>query len=225
MDTLADRTGGIAFYNTNDIFGAVRQAMDDSRFTYQIGYYPEEVDWDGSFHEVQVTVDRPDVKVRVRRGYFALPEPKITKQSVRDAFRFAAASPVDPAEIGIVAHVSVPSAPPTRVLSLAIRFDARAIEFQQEGTNWKATLDAAILQRDRDGKVLTGTEDILQLTLPGDKYQRALREGISLPKDLTVDPNAFDIRVILHDSASGRLGSVTVPLSSYFPPPPLSPAR
>lgn len=216
MTTMADRTGGKAFYNSNDIFGAVRQAVDDSKLTYEIGYYPEDVKWDGSFHEVQVTVNRPDVQVRARKGYFALPDPKTTQDSAHDAFRFAADSPIDPSEIGVLVHASVPGGPQSREVSLAVRFDMHAIDFQQVDSKWNATLNVAVLQRDRDGKVITGTEDTFALNLSNEQYQRALREGLTFPKNLTADPGAFDVRVILRDSSSGHLGALTVPLSPYF---------
>jgi VWFA-related protein len=39
--TFAERTGGRAFYNTNDIYGAVRQAAKDSEVSYTLGFYPD----------------------------------------------------------------------------------------------------------------------------------------------------------------------------------------
>ena len=42
MNTFAERTGGKAFYNTNDIHGAVRKAIDDSSVTYVLGLLPDE---------------------------------------------------------------------------------------------------------------------------------------------------------------------------------------
>jgi VWFA-related protein len=47
LNTLADRTGGRVFYHTNDILGSIRRAIDDSRVTYVLGYYPSHGQWDG----------------------------------------------------------------------------------------------------------------------------------------------------------------------------------
>src|SRR5688572_24741343 len=49
MNELAERTGGRAYYNTNDIGGAVRQTIEDSRTNYVLGYYPDSGNWDGRF--------------------------------------------------------------------------------------------------------------------------------------------------------------------------------
>ena len=39
MNYIAEVTGGKASYNTNDIAGAIRTAVDDSEVTYTLGYY------------------------------------------------------------------------------------------------------------------------------------------------------------------------------------------
>ena len=51
---LADRTGGKAFYGTNDIRSAVRSAFDDARFACTIGFYPDHGKWDGKYREIKV---------------------------------------------------------------------------------------------------------------------------------------------------------------------------
>ena len=75
MQDLAARTGGKAFYNTNDISGAVAKAVADSQVTYTVGYYPADEHFDGKFHNVDVKVGRSGVKLRYRKGYFDLPVP------------------------------------------------------------------------------------------------------------------------------------------------------
>ena len=223
MDTLADRTGGKAFYNTNDIFGAVRRAIDDSHLTYQIGYYPDDVKWDGSFREVKVEVKRPGVEVRTRKGYFALPDPKLTPATRRDALRMAATTPVEPTEIPASVHVTAADVPGARGATLAVRFDPRAMQFQQADGKWTATLETAFVQRGSDGEVLSAIENTVQMNLPDQTYQKALQDGISYTKQVAVDPKAVDVRVILRDAGTGKLGAVTVPLAKYFPPAVKSP--
>jgi hypothetical protein len=44
MKILAERTGGKAFYGTNDLSDAIRRAIDDSRVTYTLGFYPADAD-------------------------------------------------------------------------------------------------------------------------------------------------------------------------------------
>jgi VWFA-related protein len=74
MTRLASRTGGRAFFNRNDIETGIRHALDDSRYSYELTYYPQHNQWNGEWGGLKVTVDRPDVNVLARGGYFALPD-------------------------------------------------------------------------------------------------------------------------------------------------------
>jgi VWFA-related protein len=73
MQELADQTGGRASYDTNDVRGAIRQAIEDSRVTYTFGYYPSDTKFDGKFRSIKVSVRRPGVQVKYRRRYTRFP--------------------------------------------------------------------------------------------------------------------------------------------------------
>jgi VWFA-related protein len=68
MQELADETGGRAFYNNNDISGAIRKAVDDSDVSYTLGFYLNSGSLDGQFHELKIRVDRPGLEVRYPSG-------------------------------------------------------------------------------------------------------------------------------------------------------------
>ena len=69
MQQFAEATGGVAYYNGNDVAMAVEVAMEDSRFTYVPGFYLNDRDRDRRFHMLRVEVDRPKTVLRYRRGY------------------------------------------------------------------------------------------------------------------------------------------------------------
>src|SRR5262249_31108665 len=64
MNELADRTGGKAFYNRNDLDVAIRKSIDDGSTYYTLAYYPENKDWNGKFRKIRVKVKRDGVKLR-----------------------------------------------------------------------------------------------------------------------------------------------------------------
>jgi len=90
MMLLADRTGGRAAFNTNDIQSSIRRAIDDARVSYSIGYYSSYDKQDGRFRNIKVKVDRPGVEARYRKGYFAFgaaqSNDKIRQAELRTAF-------------------------------------------------------------------------------------------------------------------------------------------
>ena len=72
MDNLAADTGGRTCKNSNNLSGCIATALKDGASYYEVGYYPENVKWDGKYHTVVVKTTRPDVTLNYRRSYFAM---------------------------------------------------------------------------------------------------------------------------------------------------------
>ena len=72
MEAVAEATGGQAFYNANDIAGAIAKAADAGASYYTLSYAPaHSVEYDGKYHAISVKVNRPDVHALYRKGYSA----------------------------------------------------------------------------------------------------------------------------------------------------------
>jgi VWFA-related protein len=69
MNQFAESTGGQAYYNGNDIAGAMDRAIADSKSGYVIGFYLGDNERDRRFHSLRVEVNRPATTLRYRRGY------------------------------------------------------------------------------------------------------------------------------------------------------------
>ena len=73
MASLAESTGGTLLANTNDFRPFLRRISEDFNTYYEVVYRPKRSDYDGRFRAITVKVDRPDVVVQARNGYFSLP--------------------------------------------------------------------------------------------------------------------------------------------------------
>ena len=71
---LATATGGMVVRNMNDFSGALRIINDDAGTYYVLAYRPLNATFDGKFRKIDVSVKRPGLGVRARRGYLAAPE-------------------------------------------------------------------------------------------------------------------------------------------------------
>ena len=216
MNMLADRTGGRAFYNRNDIWGAIRDAIDDSRVTYELGYYPQGVEWNGKFREIKVEVKRPGAHVRARKGYFALPEPKLTPQLRQAIIALSAKSPLEPTGIGITLHVQKPD-DGERKLHTVTSFDLHDFAMELQDGVWKGTVDIVLLQMDNRGEIINAEDQTFHLHLDPELYEKYLREGVTNTKDVAILSNAIELRVMLRDGTTGTIGGLTLPLARYFP--------
>ena len=71
---LARETDGRTILNTNDVRPGLDQMLRDSSAYYLLGYNSSRAPTDGKYHEIEVRVQRDDVDVRHRQGYWALTE-------------------------------------------------------------------------------------------------------------------------------------------------------
>src|SRR5436190_13932987 len=77
---LAQKTGGATIAETNDYRAPLRVALEEVRNYYEAAYTPRSTLTDGKFRKISVRVDRPDIIVHTRSGYFALPQLKAAQQ-------------------------------------------------------------------------------------------------------------------------------------------------
>ena len=72
LHVLAEETDGRAIVNRNDLLPGLSQIVSDQSGYYLLGYTSSAAPTDGEFHEIEVEVLRDDVRVRARKGYYAL---------------------------------------------------------------------------------------------------------------------------------------------------------
>ncbi len=81
LRTLADQTGGRAITGRNDPLPDLKKMVHELSAYYLLGYTSTIAPRDGKFHEIQVRVNRRDVDVKARKGYWAYSEDEIRRAS------------------------------------------------------------------------------------------------------------------------------------------------
>lgn len=213
METLADRTGGRAYYNTNNIAGAIRHALDDSRASYTLGYYPVHLRWDGSFHRLQVKVRTPRTEVRARSGFFALPDRLGTNDVTAMVEQTAQ---LNATGIGLSVHVqTAPGLQPTLIAKLA--FNLEQIQIRHQGENWSGSVETAFVQLDDRGKVVGKDDRIFNMKFGPPEYQDKPSGEITTSETVHVLPHVAQVCVVVRDTSTHRFGSVLIPVEKYLP--------
>lgn len=213
---LADNTGGKAFYGTNDVAGAIESAVEDGRYTYTLGYYPDHGVWDGKFREIKITAAVPDSRLRYRRGYFANPQRSsgdtLTKIDLADAAR----SPLDAAALGVTVAAKTMPASSTHTLQLQVTLDPKQFLLLDHESRRQGGLDLLFLQKDSAGKFLAAEKQHLDVNFTRREYDSLAKAGLILQRKLAIDPASAEIRILVRDAASGTLGSVTIPMKNIL---------
>jgi hypothetical protein len=220
MKTLAERTGGKAFYGSNNLSEAIRRAIDDSRVTHTLGFYPAAAKWDGTFHTIKVKVKTSGAEVRARTGYFALPDSANTSpKSIQALISQTAISQLDATSIAFRAHIQSASSADEPALNVDLHLDLHDIHMEQVNGVWTSILQTVFLQLSNRGEIIQGLDETLQVTLPPAMYEQALKDGLKNTRHLRIVPGAAHLCIVVRDPANGNLGSLSVPIARYLPAP------
>ncbi|HZD92738.1 MAG TPA: VWA domain-containing protein, partial [Candidatus Sulfotelmatobacter sp.] len=219
MQEIADRTGGKAFYNTNDIDGAIRNSVDDGSTYYTLAYYPENKNWNGKFRKVHVKVDLPGIKLRHRLGYYAV-DPKLFagQNEKQRATAFALAlSPDTPIATALIFHAAVippTEKAPTKVL-VNFGVDPHAITFEQESDGLQhATVECAVhAYSTKGGRLMKGESTTMKASLKPETYSRVMREGFPCQQAIELAPGNYFLRLGVRDDRSGLIGTTNAKLA------------
>jgi VWFA-related protein len=216
MITMAEQTGGEAFYNRNDIDRAVRLALDDSRDTYLLTYAPKDLVRDGSTHRIRVEGTRPGLQLRYRRGYFAPEAEQAALVGAAGHMERALSSPLNVSDIGIRASLNPPVSPAGE-LGIVVYVDPADLDLVLNSTNWTGALRIEIIQTSAAGETFGGTRQAANLALSQEAYQRALKGGLRFDLHVKREAKASALRIGVVDERGGRAGSLSVPLPVVRP--------
>jgi VWFA-related protein len=71
MAELTNGTGGTFFHNNNDLLAGLKSLVAAPQYVYLLGISLKDVKANGTFHQIKVKVDKHDLNVQARHGYFA----------------------------------------------------------------------------------------------------------------------------------------------------------
>ncbi|HZG53476.1 MAG TPA: VWA domain-containing protein, partial [Pyrinomonadaceae bacterium] len=214
LNYMAESTGGRFIHSKNDLNLALRNALDDQRGYYLIGYRPTEETFKGKrFHSIKVRVRRPGLKVRSRSGFFSLADGGATapRPSTGDRQLYAAlASPVGGADVRLQLTSFFGHDPRAGsfVRSL-LHLNAQDITFTDEPNNLrKAVLDVAAVTFGEDGRIADEFNRTHTIRVNADTYRHVMQHGLSYSADVPVKrAGAYQLRIVVRDAASGRMGT------------------
>lgn len=217
MNDLADRTGGKAFYNKNDVENAIRETLDDGSTYYTLAYHPQNKDWNGKFRKISVKVRRSGVKLRYRTGYYAVDPENFAKldQNQRNAEFGQALNLEYPISTAVAFHARVfPPSQETRgkvVINYGI--DPRAIVFQADTAGQHAEVDYAVAAYSKTGKPVKLEGRTIKTSFQPNVFQQIMSSYLPCQLDFDLPPGDYILRLGVRDDRTGLLGTVTTTLT------------
>lgn len=202
MKTVAELTGGVPYYGTNDLSGAMRKAVADSTDYYMLGYYLHGgPDAKLGRRKLKVEVRKPGLKVRGRERVYVTP----LSLSPRNEMSAALRTPLEFTNIPIVVKFD-PKDASSAGGPFEIALQGRDVTLAENDNTINVSF--VVEARTAEGTVL----DHIDQTLSG-KVQM-VDEFRARPflytNKLRPLANAATVRFIVRDNNSGKMGSVIV---------------
>ena len=197
LETLAVETGGRAFHHINDLSAAIQEAAGDARVSYSLAFSPAPASLDGSYHRLEVAVERPDVKLRYRPGYVAAPD-----RAAAPPLAEAIANPVALSGIGFTVHLD----PVEGGYKASVTIDPRNLTFELRDGKWTGSLQFLV--------VVGKTEQLttIPLSFTEGAFHQVQEKGLVLGARVKTPPGTTGFSLGFRDIPSGLVGTLHVPL-------------
>jgi VWFA-related protein len=213
---LALETGGFFFTNNNDLNAGMQKALDDAKTYYLIGYRPDDSTFDKSgqrrYHNISVKVKQPDLVVRTRTGFFGISNEEATpvRRNAAEYLIAAITSPFSSGDIDLrLTSIFLDEPPLGSFMRSFIYVSGRSLNFKEEADgSYRAALDVLAMTFNDQGFAVDRRSRSQDIVVPRSQYQSALENGLIFGINLPVKtPGAFQLRIAVRDSGSGRVGS------------------
>jgi VWFA-related protein len=212
-ESAAYDTGGRVVKGTDELASAMLEVVRESRTYYLLGYVSRNPKRDGKFRKIEVSVARPGLEVRARKGYYARSKDE-SKPRPADAIdpqvRAGLDSPFDgdgiPMRMASYVLGRGPSGKTTVVL--AADLDLRGVAFQAQGGRQVGALDSFALVSPLAGAGSQIVEKRIDLSLPPDVHARVLKGGLPILRDFELASGRYQARLLVRDARGGAIGSV-----------------
>lgn len=210
LQILSAETGGRAFINSNSFGDSFTRALDESSSYYLLAWRPDGEEQQGAKARVEVTIKgRPDLKVRVRRGF--IEAPAVTPSAKRlevagvptpeDELRAALGSLYPVRALPVALSVGYANKQGDAVaLTASMQIDVAALTLDPADKAQKAEVDVLGVALDDRGAIASFKQKVTITPQAG-------RKAVVWNQQLTVAPGLYQVRVAVRERGSGRAGS------------------
>jgi VWFA-related protein len=232
METIAEETGGRAFYSTNALSDAVKDAVSNGSHYYTLAYSPANKN-DGKFRRIQVSLADNNYTLSYRRGYFA-DQPShefISEEGADDPLvpligldmpdfdqilfkvQVVPKSPQPPANAPRAGNNTKLKAPFTRYdVNFAVALPDIAMGLDANGTR-HGRIEIMIVAFGPGGNILNIVRKRSNLTMDPKVYEATQQVGMQVHEEIDAPLGEIYLRAGIYDVNSGNCGTVGAALN------------
>jgi VWFA-related protein len=217
LDTFADMTGGKAFYNTNDLASSFKRAADDGSSYYLAGYYLDTHNNNSGWRKLKVKVDKNDTEVRAREGFFVTNTTMNPDNARATDLTYALGTPIEGTGVPVsLKWLGTSGDGAKKKAEFIVHMPADGVSIV--GSNGQNHIDfdfaaAAYPVSKKAEKAAVTIGKAVNANVPDAQMASLRASGIDMKNALELAPGNYVVRVVIRDTVTGKLGSVTAPLT------------
>jgi VWFA-related protein len=199
---LADATGGSFFHNSNDLDEGFRRVASTPEYSYVLGFSPQNLKLDGSFHSLQVKLKSAEkLSVQARRGYFAPKHAADPSQEAKQEIEDALFSQEEVHTLPVHLHTQFyKSSTLDAKLTVLAQIDVRRLRLRKADgrNNDELTVVSALFNG--NGTLVQGIQKTLTLRLKDETLEKKMGSGVTLKTSFDVKPGSYLVRLVVRDA-------------------------
>jgi VWFA-related protein len=230
MEQLAADTGGKAFYNTNDLNGAMQRAIHDGSHYYTLVYTPTNKKLDGKYRAIQIKMVEGHYKLAYRRGYNA--DDSLADVSPRDPdpvrpLLMRGLPPATQVLYGVRVLPQNPQPKPNsphagknpKLVCPCTRYD---VDFMIRWTDVSlistddvhhhGRIEVGLMAYDHDGNPVNWSALTQGMNLEPDTYKEIQKAGLPAHMEIDLPNSDVYLQSGVYDWNNGKAGTLEVPL-------------
>jgi VWFA-related protein len=207
LATLSSDTGGKAFFDSNDFGPVFSQVQKDSSAYYVLGFTSNNSLKDGKFRRLKVQVNRADLKLDFRAGYYAGRDFEHLNRADREQqLEDELAAQLPRVDVPLYAGAAFFRQDDSHYfLAVSLVVPGSQIPFVTEKEKDSATID--IIGEVREGgKFPVGQlRDTVKLAVESTKQVR--RKNVQYNTGFVLAPGSYHLKFVIRENQTGRIGS------------------
>jgi VWFA-related protein len=209
MAELADGTGGKFFENDNGFKEGLDQLAAPPEFTYILGFSPQNLKFDGSYHGLKITlVNSKGLDIQARRGYWAPNHAADAAEQSKEEIQEAVFSLDEIRDIPVdVTTEFFKTSDAGAELTVESHLNLNGLKFKTAADRNQDTLTVVTGVFDQNGHYIKGTQRVIDLSLREQTLTRLLASGIAVQETFDLAPGRYVVRVVVRDSEGATMAA------------------
>jgi VWFA-related protein len=207
LTTIAEDTGGRAFFDTNNFTGVFDRVVKDTSAYYVLGYSSTNAARDGRFRRITVKLKRSDLTLDYRSGYYAVRDfAHATKEDREQQLQDQLLSDLSATDLSAYVSASYFRIADKRYyVPLSLIVPGYQIPITRATDKSRATMDVLGIVRDEQRRPVGRIRDTVRLA--PETADDLKKKTVQYESGFEMPPGKYHVKMVVRENQGGAFGS------------------